>query len=369
MEPEIEGVVELPASVVPSAGINQQIATAHAYPRNLTLFRKSVGEMIAADSDIAKACYYILPRAGTRIQGPSVRLAELCLHFYGNVRIESQVLDIREEDKFVRGRAMAWDLETNVAIAFESLRRVTEKNGRRYSDDVVQSTANAAVSIAIRNAVFKVIPSPLWKPLYDQSLAIVRGDVRTLPERRTLMISDLGKQGITVAQICAVLRVSDIEQIEADHLVIMNGIMQAVADGELTLDSAFAAEQTERRPLPQKISEKRTEQPRESSERQTPEKRTETEQPQEPRQQEQPSEPVQQPQEQLFVPGEVNESSSSALRMRWLKWLVEEATETEFRAIDSRKLSNMTVGFRGQPFVGFLMAHNKRKSELARAGQ
>ncbi|MFN8826683.1 MAG: hypothetical protein ACK501_17070, partial [Planctomycetota bacterium] len=46
-------------------------------------------------------------------------------------------------------------------------RRITGKNGRRYSSDMIGVTGNAACSIALRNAVFRGIPRAFWIDIYD----------------------------------------------------------------------------------------------------------------------------------------------------------------------------------------------------------
>lgn len=47
------------------------------------------------------------------------------------------------------------DLERNVAITYEVRRRIVDKNGRRYKPDMIGVTANAACSIALRNAILR----------------------------------------------------------------------------------------------------------------------------------------------------------------------------------------------------------------------
>ena len=45
-----------------SSEINQQILTAHAYPRSLTTFRRQIKEMATLDREVAQSCLYSLKR-------------------------------------------------------------------------------------------------------------------------------------------------------------------------------------------------------------------------------------------------------------------------------------------------------------------
>src|SRR5690606_17376874 len=59
------------------AEIDMQIATAKRYPRSLTQFKESAMEMACLDEETAASMFYVLPRDGKKIEGPSVRLAEV----------------------------------------------------------------------------------------------------------------------------------------------------------------------------------------------------------------------------------------------------------------------------------------------------
>lgn len=56
--------------------IDQQIATAHKYPRSLKRFRDSALQMVTLTEDIARECIYALPRDNKTIEGPSARFAD-----------------------------------------------------------------------------------------------------------------------------------------------------------------------------------------------------------------------------------------------------------------------------------------------------
>lgn len=223
--------------------VDMQIATAKRYPRSITSFKKTALAMATLDEETAEACFYALPRDGKTVEGPSARLAEICASAWGNMRIEAR--QVGEDDRFVTARGTAWDLEANVAIAYEVKRRITtsakkDKPAKKYTDDMVGVTSNAASSIALRNAVFKVIPAAFWKPIYFACRQAAVGDVQTLANRRASMLAHFQKMGVTEAQVLGVLGVPGVEDITLDHMATLKGLATALRDGETTVEEAFA---------------------------------------------------------------------------------------------------------------------------------
>ena len=69
------------------AEIDTQISTAKAYPRSLTKFRDNALSMATFSEDIAAACTYALPRGGSKLEGPSIRLAEIVAAEIGRAHV------------------------------------------------------------------------------------------------------------------------------------------------------------------------------------------------------------------------------------------------------------------------------------------
>jgi hypothetical protein len=230
-----------------------QITTARKFPRSIKLFIDRALEMATLDEETAKACFYALPRDGKRINGPSARLAEICAAAYGHLRVGAKV--VREDDKWVYSVGAAWDVEANVAITFEVRRRIVDSKGRRYSDDMVGVTGNAASSIALRNAIFKIIPSAFWRPIYERCRKVAVGDAKTLAGRRSAMLEHFQKtMAVDPARVFAALGVKGVEDITLEHLEQMIGISNAIKEGDTTVEEAFAAQPVE---MPQRASEQR----------------------------------------------------------------------------------------------------------------
>lgn len=226
--------------------IDIQIATAKRYPRSVKKFLEAALTMATLDEETASACFYVLPkRKGSEkpIEGPSVRLAEIAASAWGHMRVEGRV--VAEDDRFITARGTAWDLESNVAIAFESRRRITTREGQRYSDDMINVTANAATSIAIRNSIFKVIPAAYTKQVYARCRQVAAGKIETLAKRRQEAIDYFGNMGIKPQRIFDLLDVKGIEDVTLDHLVTLKGLATAIREGDITITEAFAKEAPE----------------------------------------------------------------------------------------------------------------------------
>lgn len=225
-------------AILNKSEIDQQIATAHRFPRSLKQFRDEAMQMVTLDESIANECIYALPRDGKTIEGPSARFAEIIASAWGNSRAGARV--ISDQGEFVTAQGVFHDLERNVAITYEVQRRITGKSGRRFSADMIGVTANAACSIALRNAILKGVPKAFWSSMYDAARQVIMGDIKTLANRRAAAIANFQRYGISPEQICAQLGVSGQEDITLDHLVILRGLLTALREGDTTPEEAFA---------------------------------------------------------------------------------------------------------------------------------
>ncbi len=221
--------------------IDQQIATAHRYPRSIKSFRDEALAMVTLNERVASECIYALPRDGKTIEGPSARFAEVVASAWGNSRAGARV--VSDQGDFVTAQGVFHDLERNVAITYEVQRRITNKRGQRFSADMIGVTANAACSVALRNAILKGIPKAFWADMYDSARAVVMGDFKTLANRRAEAIKLFLGYGVTKEQICATLEVSGEEDISLENLVTLRGILTAIKDGDTTPEQAFGAKE------------------------------------------------------------------------------------------------------------------------------
>jgi hypothetical protein len=224
--------------LVQRAEIDMQISTARKYPRDLARTKKRMIEFATMDEDTAMACFYTLPRDGKKVQGPSVRLAEIAVSCYGNIRVATRIID--NDGRVITAQGVCHDLENNVMISVEVKRSILDKNGKQYKQDMQVTTGNAASAIALRNAVFKVIPGALVKPVYDQARAVAVGDAKTLNERRDKMLGAFSKMGVTKEMILRSVEKTSVENIGLDELGVLLGLFNAIREGDTTIEEAFA---------------------------------------------------------------------------------------------------------------------------------
>jgi hypothetical protein len=234
------------------AEVDVQIATARRYPRSVRTFIDEALAMATLDEDVAGSCFYALPRDGKTIDGPSVRLAEIVASAWGHMRVQARIAD--EDERFVTARGEAWDIQRNVAIAFETRRRITDKKGKKYSDDMVMVSGNAASSVALRNAIFKVIPSAFWRPIYLKCREVAVGKADTLVSKRTAMLAYFQKMGVDEPRVLATLDLRGVEDIGLEQLATLRGLATAVKEGETTVDEAFPAPAASVLTMPQRVS-------------------------------------------------------------------------------------------------------------------
>lgn len=238
-------VVQYDLTSVTRAEIDIQIATAKRYPRDLQRFLNRTESLACRSETMARACMYSLPGIPTYddpnpepIIGPSVRLAELALHCYGNARACVRIAG--EEEKYVVAQFAGMDLEENLGVQVEVRRRIVDKRGRRYKFDGVMKTMGAASSIAYRNGIWKLIPAALIEPIFDRVRQVASGGDIPIEEKRAEWLNYWTKRNVRPEDLFRVLGVSGIEGIDIGHLEQMAGWQTALKEKMTTLADLFA---------------------------------------------------------------------------------------------------------------------------------
>jgi hypothetical protein len=166
-----------------------------------------------------------------------VRLSEVCLSAWGNSRAGSRI--IAETDREVVAQGFCHDLESNCAVVVEVQRRIVDSTGRRYPDELITLTKNAACAIARRNAIFTVIPRAFINPLVDVALKVAAGDAKTLAEGRTRALAAFAELGISAIALCEKLERPGIEDIDLEDLSLLAGLLTAIREKETSVAVEF----------------------------------------------------------------------------------------------------------------------------------
>jgi hypothetical protein len=229
-------------SAMTRSEIDMQVATAKKYPRDVVSAVKKMETMACMDEETAASCFYTLPRGGKTIQGESIRLAEIAIACYGNVRAGTRVvaIDAESDTPNVTVQAAFHDVENNVMVTIEKRRRITKKKGKAKPDeDDIQLATDSGQSLALRVATFRVIPKSLVRKVYLQCKRVAVGDASTLVNKRADVVARLQKMGPTVERIFAVVDAKRIEDIDLEKLELLIGLGTAIKDGNISADVAF----------------------------------------------------------------------------------------------------------------------------------
>lgn len=227
---------------VHKAEIESQIATAKQYPRDVPKALAKAATLATVSPQTAEECSYAMPRGGKTVMGPSVRMAEIIASTWGNLRIATRILDIGEREITVQG--VCHDLESNVAESVEVRRRIVDRNGNRYNDDMLQQTANAASAVAYRNACFKVIPKAVWLGVYEKAVLAAQGSggSRPIADRRKAALTYFASQGIPESAVLKRLGRAKVDDISLDDLQILTGFRNAISQEDAQAQDLFYVE-------------------------------------------------------------------------------------------------------------------------------
>ncbi len=222
------------------AVIDKDVMTAKAFPRDVRQCLRNIDVTISMSPEVAASCYYTLPRAGKSITGPSIRLAEICSSFWGNMQSGTRVISNNGRSVVVEGWCL--DLETNAKVSHEISRGIVTRDGKLYSTDMQNTTIAAASAIAFRNVIFKTIP----KVFIDQALqkamdvAVMTSNQEDFEKKRQNMFESLERLGISREKVFAFFGKSSIQEFELEDMKAIYGVRTSIKEGMLKAEEAFA---------------------------------------------------------------------------------------------------------------------------------
>lgn len=222
--------------------VDIQITTAKTYPRVLSHVLNQIETYATMDTETAEDCFYALRRAGangdTIIEGVSVRMAEIIAGAWGNMRVQTRI--IGNDGKTITVQGMCHDLETNLAVSVEVKRRITNRQGQTFSEDMQVVTGNAASAIAFRNAVLKVVPKAVTKNVIDRVKKVAMGQSIDLEAARQRLISYYLKLGVPADQLFSYLNITSIDEMDKEKLFELKSLANAIKEGTTTVKESFA---------------------------------------------------------------------------------------------------------------------------------
>ena len=229
--------------------IDIQVSTAKQYPRSIPDVLNKISTYATMDVETAADCFYVLRRNGSNgsntVEGLSVRMAEIIAGAWGNLRVQTRI--IGNDGKTITAQGICHDLETNVAVSVEVKRRITDKYGKTYSEDMQVVTGNAASAIAFRNAVLKVVPKAVTKRVIEGVKQVALGQSLDLETSRQKMLEYFAKLGVTKDMILDYLNLKKVEEIDKEAVFELRATANAIKEGTTTVQETFIKSAEEKR--------------------------------------------------------------------------------------------------------------------------
>jgi hypothetical protein len=243
INPETGEVTNLPATVdttmataIAKAELDTRITTAHAFPRSVQTVVQSILSLATLNEKTAETMMYALPRGNKPILGPSIRLAEIVSQCYGNCVSESRVVAIDRINKIISAEGLFTDLQTNSTVKASVERRISDKHGRLYSDDMIAVTGNAARAIARRNAILAGVPKAIWEQAYEAAEQCVAGDIASVTVTREKAIKAFAVYGLKPEQVFKLIDVKGEQDIGITEVLALRAMFSSIKNGEATVE-------------------------------------------------------------------------------------------------------------------------------------
>jgi predicted ester cyclase len=215
--------------------------------REIKSFMHAAIDLATYNEDIAASCIFSLPRKAKNkktgafeevyIKGKSIRLAEIIFSVYKNIKVDVRIAQIGI--KTVTAIASCIDLQNKTFFSEEAIVNI---NGTH--SDASKLAIGAAKSIAIRNAIFRLVPGAFSDEIYRKAVECAVGNQKTFPERRRTIFERIAKLGIPQERIFAFYGKTCVEDFTHDNMEEIIGIGSAIKEGELKIDKAFTKNAT-----------------------------------------------------------------------------------------------------------------------------
>lgn len=194
---------------------------------------------------MASKAFYSFPRAGGKVEGPTIRFAEELARCWGN--IDYGIKELSQDDGKSEMQAYAWDLETNAqSIQNFTNPHLREVNGKMKTltsqRDIYENNANMATR-RLRSRILAILPAWFVEDAIAECKKTLAGrNDEPLIDRVKKMVVQFGKLGVSQEQIEQRLK-RKIDTMTADDLVDYIGIYNAIKQGESKATEWFGGQQ------------------------------------------------------------------------------------------------------------------------------
>lgn len=165
--------------------VKGQIFMARQFPRNVFQSEQRILDACKRP-ELAQSAVYSYPRGGTKVEGPSIRLAEVLAQNWGNVAFGIKELEQKNGESVAM--AYAWDLETNVRqekVFYVPHIRYTKNGVKKLTDprDIYEMVANNGAR-RLRACILGIIPGDIVdKAIAECNRTLTNGSQGPLKDR------------------------------------------------------------------------------------------------------------------------------------------------------------------------------------------
>jgi len=222
------------------AEIQAAMTIAKRFPRDETAAIERI-RRACQRTGLAEQAVYQYPRGGTKVEGPSIRLAECMAQNWGNLDFGIIELEQRDGDSDVM--AYAWDLETNTRqtkVFTVKHERRTRQGVSKLDDprDVYEMVANQGAR-RLRACILGVIPGDVQdKALAECRKTLTGGSKQPLGDRVQAMVGAFSDLGVSQTMIEGRLGYR-IASCDEHGLVKLRSIYTSLRDGMSSREDWF----------------------------------------------------------------------------------------------------------------------------------
>lgn len=227
------------------AEVQGQLILAKRFPRDLNAAYAELMEACALPA-MANVAFYAVPRGGSKVTGPSIRLAEEIARVFGNFEFGHR--ELARGDGKSEVEVYAWDKQTNN----RSIRQITvmhtmdtREGPKKLRDqkDIDDKIANVA-SKQVRGRILAMMPKWLVESAIEKCKQTLAGNSEEpMSVRVRKMTQAFAKFGVTASALETYLE-HKLDDVVLDELVDLTGIFNAIKDGAKASDF-FGAKEAE----------------------------------------------------------------------------------------------------------------------------
>ena len=191
---------------------------------------------------LAESAMYEYPRGGTKVTGPSIRLAEAMAQNWGN--IDFGIIELEQKNGESQVMAYAWDLETNTRqtkIFNVPHVRGTKKGNVPLTDprDIYEMVANQGAR-RLRSCILGVIPGDVVDSAVEEcQKTLINGNTEPLIDRVRKGIKLFEDKFSVTQQMIEKYIGCKSEAFSENDMVRLNGVYRSLRDGMAKREDYF----------------------------------------------------------------------------------------------------------------------------------